>query len=102
MTLKGAVDHQVLPAVEPNAMRTIHGRFKVGVRIIADSTGSVTNVRIESHGPSRYFATRALEAARQWTFRPAQVNGVPVSSEWVVRFEFSRGGTTVAPVEVKP
>jgi protein TonB len=67
-----------------------------------DSNGAVSNARLESAGPSRYFANAALQAARRWRFKPAQVNGEDVPSEWILRFEFSRPAIDVVPTETKP
>jgi protein TonB len=63
-----------------------------------DSSGNVTNATFESPGPSKYFARKAMEAAQQWKFKPAQNNGQPVPREWTLRFQFKRSGTNVIPL----
>ncbi len=100
--MKGAVASQVLPDVSETARNTIHGTVKVKVKAEVDPSGSVSNATLESMGPSRYFSGRALEATRQWKFKPPQVNGKPVSSIWTLQFEFRQTGTTVRPVETSP
>jgi TonB family protein len=98
---KGVVD-QVLPSVSEKSRETIRGRIKVGVRVQVDSSGSVAAVRLDSPGPSKYFADRSLQAAQRWKFVPAKVEGREVSSEWLLRFEFSKTGVRVFPARVSP
>ncbi len=99
---KGAVAQQVMPRVAPSARETIEGKIRVRVRVEVDPAGNVTNARLESSGPSKYFARLALEAAREWKFTPPQVQGKPVASEWSLRFGFRRTDTEVMPEEVLP
>jgi TonB family protein len=89
---------QVLPEVSKTARNTIQGTVRVGVRVAVDSSGNVTNATFESPGPSKYFARKAMEAAQQWKFKPAQNNGQPVPREWTLRFQFKRSGTNVIPL----
>jgi TonB family protein len=100
--VKGSVLSRVPPDISSSARRTIHGKIKVNVRLGVDSLGKVENAKLESAGPSRYFAERALEAARQWKFKPAQKDGEAVASKWVLHFRFTRSGTEVDPAEVAP
>jgi len=89
----GAVLERVQPNVSASARATITGKIRVRVRVKVDPTGNVSEARFESSGPSRYFANKALEAGRGWKFTAPQSNGRPVSSQWRLRFEFSRSGT---------
>jgi protein TonB len=82
-----------MPRVSPGARNTITGTIRIVVKVDVDATGNVTQARLQSAGPSKYFARLALEAARDWKFRPVLANGQAVASEWVVRFGFSRRGT---------
>jgi TonB family protein len=100
--IQGAVTERVLPNVPRSASNTIQGKVKVMVRVVVDSTGNVSTATLESPGPSKYFAGLALAAARRWKFKPAQVDGKPVSSKWTLRFRFGRATTEVAPVETSP
>jgi TonB family protein len=99
---QGAVLHEVSPEVSGSALRTIQGKVKVRVKVTVDSSGKVVTAKLDSRGPSKYFAERALEAARQWTFKPAQVGGQGVSSEWMLKFEFVRSGASVHPAPTSP
>jgi TonB family protein len=96
----GEVVHQVLPDVSRNARATIQGKVRVRVRVRVDASGSVVGAKLDSPGPSRYFAERALEAARRWKFGPPNVDGRTVSSEWMIRFEFGRTATRAFPVQI--
>jgi len=89
----GSVVERVQPNVSASARATITGRIRVRVRVRVDATGNVSDAKLESAGPSRYFANKSLEASRGWKFTPPQSNGRPVASQWRLRFEFSRGGT---------
>jgi eukaryotic-like serine/threonine-protein kinase len=99
---KGAVVQQVEPDVLAGALRTISGTVKVAVRVSVDATGRVTDAGFESAGPSKYFGGKAVDAARHWTFKPAQVDGQPVASVWILHFDFKQSGVTAAPVETAP
>ena len=93
---------RVMPDVSPSASNTIHGTVKVRVKAAVDSNGSVSDASLESMGPSRYFSGLALQAARQWKFKPPQVNGRPVSSTWILQFEFRQTGPSVTASETSP
>ena len=91
-----------MPAITPRARKTIHGTVTVAVRAAVDATGKVSDVSFKSEGPSKYFAKVALEAARGWTFKPAEKNGAPVKSEWMLRFKIGQRGDEATAVEEKP
>ena len=101
-TGKGTILERVMPRVSPSARRTIEGRIKVAVRVDVDPSGKVTEAKLVSPGPSQYFARLALEAAREWTFSPAQVQGQAVASQWDLRFGFRRSGTDVDTKQTAP
>src|SRR5262249_36306255 len=88
---------QALPDVPSKARSTIRGKVRVRVRVRVDPSGSVVGVQLDVPGPSRYFAELALQAARNWKFTPAKVDGRNVPSEWVLHFEFVRTATRVLP-----
>ncbi|MGC1372058.1 MAG: TonB family protein [Candidatus Sulfotelmatobacter sp.] len=100
--VRGSVLNRVMPDVSRNALHTIKGRIKVSVEVAVDTSGKVTGASLATSGPSRYFSTRSLIAARQWRFSPAQRNGEPTASEWILRFQFGRGSAEVFPTELKP
>jgi TonB family protein len=94
---RASVVRQVLPDVPEIARRTIRGTVTISVRASVDTSGHVTNVKLES-GASRYLANLTLEAARQWMFEPAK-DGAG-ANEWLLRFELTREGTVVQPSRV--
>ena len=98
----GKVLAEALPNVPRSARDTITGTVRVSVKVHVDQSGKVTAAEIDSPGPSRYFARLALQASRRWTFTPPTVNGQNVSSEWILRFGFTRTETRVDPVQSVP
>ena len=101
-SVSGQVTRRVLPNVPQKARDTITGRVTVRVRVSVDPSGRVVSSTLDSAGPSRYFAELALQAARRWEFRPPQVQGHDVSSDWILRFELTRTATEVRPIRVSP
>jgi TonB family protein len=86
-----SVLHEEIPRVPRSARNTIHGQIKVAVRVIVDTSGNVVGETLENSGSSKYFARLATRAAKKWKFAPTDNHG---SREWLLRFEFTRGGTT--------
>jgi TonB family protein len=93
--------HQVLPNPSQGAKNTIHGRIKVRVRVRVDGAGNVADASFISAGPSKYFSRLAMEAAQQWKFAAPAQSGRAIPSEWVILFEFARGGTQAVPQPVR-
>lgn len=89
----GQIIRQVLPDVTASALRTIHGKVRVTVRVHTDGAGNVAKAEFVSAGPSRYFANHALEAAQDWKFATSNANG----HVWLLQFVFQRSGTSVNP-----
>jgi TonB family protein len=98
----GKIVYQVLPNVPRKARETIRGKVRVGVKVHVDPLGNVAEATLDSPGPSRYFAQLALKAARRWKFRPAEIDARNAPSEWVLRFEFGKAGTTVHSGQTNP
>lgn len=101
-TVKGSVAHQALPDIPGNILGTIQGHVKVGIRVVADAHGNVSQASIDSPGPSRYFADQALRAAQNWKFTPARVRGSAAASTWLLQFQFDSSQTAVSPTEEAP
>jgi hypothetical protein len=100
--VKGEVAERIMPDVLASALGTIQGKVNVQVRAVVDANGAVSKAIFDFQGPSKYFAKVAMQAAERWRFKPAQVDGRPVASVWVLQFQFRRSGTEVTPVEVLP
>jgi TonB family protein len=62
---------------------------KVDVRVVISETGRVTEATAISGHPA--LRTAAVEAARQWVYKPATLNGAPVKMESVLTFTFAPG-----------
>lgn len=101
-TAQGTVAERVSPDVLPRALATIRGTVRVDVRVTAAADGNIVHAVFADHGPSHYFANAAMKAAQQWKFHPAQANGQPVKSVWLLKFEFKQGGENVTATEVSP
>ncbi|MFP5229095.1 MAG: serine/threonine-protein kinase [Acidobacteriota bacterium] len=99
---KGAVAAQTAPDIPQHIRDTIEGHVRVRIRVKVAADGHVTDAAIDDAGPSHYFATQALDAARKFTFTPAQAGGQPVASTWMLHFSFGRTETNVIPVETAP
>ncbi len=97
-TTLSSVIHEEVPDVPRSARRTIRGHIKVYVRVIVDPDGTVYAALADRPGPSRYFERLSIEAAKKWTFPPADTEGQRLLQ---VRFDFSRGGTTARAVTLK-
>jgi TonB family protein len=91
-----------MPDVSRGALNTVRGHIKVGVQVSVDTSGNVSQTHLISAGPSKYFANKALAAARGWTFTPPQTNGQASPSKWILRFQIARSSIQVFPAEIKP
>lgn len=78
---------RVNPEVQPAAQKSIRGQVNVRVRVKVDSTGDVTEAKLESQSGSNYFDRVAVDAARQWKFATG------VGGAWQVQFQFRHDGT---------
>jgi TonB family protein len=99
---EGRVAERVIPQVSPGALRSIRGKIRIQVRVDVDENGNVTQARLKTSGPSKYFARQALEAARKWTFTAPRQNGHPVASRWVVQFALTRRAIDDSVVRIEP
>lgn len=91
-----------MPVIPEEAATTIRGSFQSSIRVEVDRQGNVSGAAIDAQGPSHYFAALALDAARQWKFRPPQAGGQSAASVWILRFQFARGATQAAAEQVSP
>jgi TonB family protein len=90
---------KVLPNVPRSARNTIHGTIRVTVRVTVNPSGRVSDAALVLPGSSKYFANLALEAARKWTFAPAQTDSGETPRTAVAQFEFRRSGTRASMME---
>jgi TonB family protein len=99
---RGEVLNEVLPKPPQKALSTIHGSFRVVVKVQVDAAGNVINAELDSPGPSRYFAGLAEKAARQWQFSGAEAGGHGIPSAWLIRFEFTSSGVRATAQQSAP
>jgi TonB family protein len=97
----GEVLNQILPEVSDKSRNTIRGTVRTVIKVHVDSSGTVSSAEIASAG-SRFFANAALDAARQWDFAPAKIDGHAVPSEWLLHFDFTPTDTKITPLATKP
>ncbi|GAA4876039.1 TonB family protein [Ferrimonas pelagia] len=62
---------------------------KVELRLVVEADGTVSAAEVLSAEPEGIFESAALTAAQQWRFKPAQLNGGPVSVYVDVPLSFS-------------
>jgi len=84
---------EVIPDVPASASRTIRGRVRVSVRVIVEQDGTVFAALADDRGPSRYFERLAVDAAKKWTFAPADTDEQRLM---LIRFTFTREGATAS------
>jgi hypothetical protein len=87
-----AILHEETPDIPHAITARIRGHVKVTVRVLVDPYGKVVGEFMENAGPSRYFARLASDAAGKWQFIETDSRN---SRVWLLRFEFTRGGTAV-------
>jgi serine/threonine-protein kinase len=83
--------NEVIPSVPRSASQTIRGTIRVSVRVTVDADGKVVAATTEDPGPSRYFERLSLDAAKKWTFAPAETEAKRLMR---VKFSYTRSGTT--------
>ncbi|MFN7993867.1 MAG: energy transducer TonB [Bryobacteraceae bacterium] len=81
------------PTVPPGLRPMLEGGTSIEVKITIAPNGSVVEAAPLNAATSaqRQIAPYAVQAARLWRFSPALRNGRPVTSETILRFDFTRG-----------
>ncbi|MBS1787997.1 MAG: TonB family protein [Acidobacteria bacterium] len=64
----------------------------VQVQVVIDEAGKV--IEAKAIGGHPMLRAAAVQAAKQWTFKPTQLSGIPVKTQGVVTFSFALDGTT--------
>jgi len=77
---------KVQPRYPANARR-VNASGSVDVQVTISEEGRVIEAKAISGHP--LLRDAAVEAARQWVFKPAILNGVPVKTEMVLTFAFT-------------
>jgi len=100
--VKGEVVQRVLPDVSQGPRDTIRVTIVVVVRAKVDASGAVSDAALDVPPVSRFFGNQAVQSARNWRFKPAQVDGRAVPSEWLLHFEFAQAGIDASADETAP
>jgi hypothetical protein len=93
---EGYVEPEVVDRVSPAVPEGIRPRITspqpIDVKVSIDREGHVTSATAVQHeeGLINYLGTRAVAAARQWTFKPATQHGRPISSSRTIHFVFEQ------------
>ena len=87
----GTIVHQVLP-IYPDLARKAHIQGNVQLQAIITREGTIAELTVISGHPM--LAPAALDAVRQWRFRPYMLNGqaVPVETTITVNFHLGADG----------
>jgi TonB family protein len=89
---------RVIPEASQSALDTIRGTVRVAVRASVNPSGEVSDVTLDSPGPSKYFARLAQQAAQQWKFAPTP----GATTDWILRFEFTTTGAKAFATPATP
>jgi len=87
--MEGALIRRVEP-IYPLIARNMRLSGTVRLRAIIATDGSVQNLEVLSGNP--ILAHAALDAVRQWRYRPTLLSGVPVEVETYITVNFELGG----------
>jgi TonB family protein len=88
--MAGQVRNKVQPKY-PQSAKDAHISGAVVLQAIIDETGVVQQLRLVS-SPDKDLATSAMDAVRQWTYRPYLLNGNPTPVETTITVNFSFAG----------
>jgi TonB family protein len=72
----------------PEQARRLRLSGDVTLRVVVEATGSIGRVEVVTPAPFG-MTEAAADAVRKWTYRPARVNGQPVSVWKVIRVRFA-------------
>jgi Gram-negative bacterial TonB protein C-terminal len=80
---------QVMPTKPPPVPSSAYHAVDIAVQVKIDEYGQVTEAHlIHPAASDAVLATRAISAAKQWTFEPAKSHGKNVPSEHTIVFKF--------------
>jgi Ca-activated chloride channel homolog len=86
--LHGSATRKVQPAY-PQIARGARANGAVQIQVTISESGEVINAQAISGHPMLREA--ALQAAKQWRFKPTELSGVPVKTQGVITFNFDMG-----------
>src|SRR5262245_55729460 len=86
--LQGSATKKVQPAY-PSIAKAARAKGAVQVQITVNERGEVINAQIISGHP--ILRDAAIQAAKQWRFKPTELSGIPVKTQGVLTFNFDTG-----------
>ncbi|HQR33528.1 MAG TPA: TonB family protein [Blastocatellia bacterium] len=89
--LNGTALRKVPPAY-PTTAKAARASGAVPVQVVIDENGNVTDAKAIGGNP--LLRASAVEAAKQWKFKPTELSGVPVKTQGVLNFNFALDGKT--------
>jgi TonB family protein len=95
--LQGGATRKVQPAY-PAIAKAARAQGSVQVEVTISESGEVMNAQAISGHPMLREA--ALQAAKQWRFKPTELSGVPVKTQGVITFNFDSGKTATPSEDV--
>src|SRR5262249_29713782 len=99
--LQGSATRKVQPAY-PTIAKAARTSGAVQVQVTISESGEVINAQVISGHPLMRDA--ALQAAKQWRFKPTELSGMPVKTQGVITFNFdsSKGWAPGETVSLTP
>lgn len=85
---QGLLVHKVVPQYPPMA-RQMHIAGAVVLQAVIAKNGSIENVQVVS-GPTQ-LASAAVQAVKQWRYKPYYLNGQPVEVQTTINVNFNLG-----------
>ena len=79
---------QVISTVEPSYPANVVSGGTVVLKVTVGSGGKIQGVHVLRQASG--FTQQALEAVKKWKFKPARLNGKPVTASIPVVFSFSQ------------
>jgi Ca-activated chloride channel homolog len=96
--LQGKATKKVQPAYPPIA-KSANVKGAVQIQVTISETGEVMSAQAISGHP--LLREAALQAAKQWRFKPTEISGEPVNAQGIISFNFDMGNNT-APDQSVP
>ena len=86
---EGNLIHDVQPSYPPRA-RLAHIQGMVVLQAVIGKDGTIQNLQVVSGPPM--LAQAALEAVKQWRYKPYYLNGEPVDVDTTININFTLSG----------
>ncbi len=94
--LQGSALRKVQPPYPPVA-KAARAEGAVQVQVVISEAGEVIEASVVSGHP--LLRDAALQAARQWQFKPTELQGKPVKVQGILTFNFTLGDNPVPPAD---